>query len=120
MIVTGKIVDKETQAAIPFATVQLINQFGSYLGVGTAANENGYFSLASSLIAPPNSLIFSAAGSNYLPLAVDIDTIAGSSIQVGLATKPDLDPVTITFTPKKSMWWILLLPLLLMLKKPLK
>lgn len=120
MIVTGKIVDKQTQTAIPFATVQLVSSEGKYLGVGSAANDKGNFSIASSMIAPPNALVFSAAGSNYLPLAVNIDVLNNTqAVLIGLETKV-MDEVVITFKPKPSLWWLLLLPLLFIDKKYFK
>jgi hypothetical protein len=117
MIVSGKIIDKSTAEPIPFATVQLINNFGNYLGVGASSNDKGNFSIASSLIAAPNSLLFTSAGGNYMPLAVEAAILSGQPVQIALETKPDLDNITITFKPKASFWWLLLIPILFMTKK---
>ncbi len=62
MIKQGKVTDSSTGRGIPYASVELTDQFGTYLGIGTSAGVNGDFALDSTLLKDGTFLRFSSVG----------------------------------------------------------
>jgi len=62
MIKTGKVTDSSTGKGIPYASVELTDQFGTYLGVGTSCDVNGSFALDSTLMKAGTFLRISSVG----------------------------------------------------------
>jgi hypothetical protein len=116
MTVTGQVFNKRTGSPIPYASVTLVNEFGDYLGIGTAADQLGRFSMNSPAITDPNALLFTSSG--YNPLAVDaLLVMDGDNVAIRLEEKSGMENIIITTVKKKGTWIFLAALLLLTTKK---
>ena len=94
--VSGKLLEKETKTAIPFANIGIENT-----AVGSLSNADGSFSIEIPETFENRELLFSALG--YQPKYFKVSKLAGSKyIQVYLDSKVlELDPITLV--PEKAV-----------------
>jgi hypothetical protein len=62
MIILKKVVDSQTGLPIPYASIELIDQNGIFLGAGTSADVDGNFALDSLMIKPGSFLKITSSG----------------------------------------------------------
>jgi hypothetical protein len=98
--VNGSIRDKQTGQPIPYATVELTDKNGLYLGFGTAANANGDFSFSTDFFLPNTFLRVSHSA--YAPISVEYPVyLPRQTYELGQRYL-ELDPVIITATKKPN------------------
>jgi len=111
MIVIKKIADYNSGNPIPFASIELIDRNGIFLGAGTSADVDGNFSIDSVMMAPGTFLKITSSG--YKSQAIDFDTYSKDETQTFYLV-PDvveLPEVVITaikkgFTDNKNLIYV--------------
>lgn len=100
MTITGQIIDQQTGAPIPGASITLYDRNGIYLGIGIAAGSDGKFTLTSQK-AQGATLHISNVG--FRPVMIDAALLAVSPPRL-IELQPEatqLDDVTVT--PRKGI-----------------
>lgn len=114
MTVQGKIIDTDTGAGIPAASVVLSTQSGLNLGAGTSAGGSGDFFLSDDRITADGFLMFSSVG--YFPILTSVRYFTGDGAVIDLEKMPaQLQPVYVT--PRKRNMWIAVVAALLIASK---
>lgn len=100
MILYGKVVDQKTGDAVPYASIELTDQAGKYLGFGVAAGVDGSFSLDSPMMEPGTFIRLSHAAYNTVSFPFEVYQFA--DIFKMVQKVEDLTPVVITATKKET------------------
>lgn len=123
MVFNGTIIDKNTGAAVPFASVKIFTDAGAYTGSGTSADAAGNFKISAPVIDWPNYAEISAAEYNTIQWELYDDNLNDVKIQLERKVK-ELDPVIITSgggnKDKTNYAWLLLIPLAMAASKKKK
>lgn len=94
MVITGKVIDKETGDGVPYATIELRNENDQYLGYGTPADQFGNFSLSTDSFAP--GTVLAVSHTSYNTTSVPYSTyINNSTVQLS-RRNIDLENVVVT------------------------
>jgi len=64
MIKSGQVIDSTTSRGIPYASIEVTDMFGTYLGAGAAAGVDGIFTIDSTMMKPGTFLRISSVGFN--------------------------------------------------------
>lgn len=108
MIITGRVIDQATGAGIPFATVELTDKAGNYLGYGVNTNNSGSFSMDSGMIQPGTYLRMSSV--NYLQRSFSYQEYIGTNTFALQPANVTLDEIVITAkkteTNKNTALWV--------------
>lgn len=113
MVFSGRVTDKQTGNAIPFASVKIFTDGNEYTGVGVSADANGEFKLSNDVAQWPNYALISAA--EFEPVMIELYEDWATGYNYSLVRKvKELDPVIVTSDgnkDKKNLAWLLLIPL---------
>jgi len=99
MIKSGRIVDNKTGAGIPYASIELTDYLGTYLGVGANADSQGYFTINSLMIEPGTFMRISSVG--YQTTSYTYEDYVNFNVFTMVNVATELEPVVIT-APKKD------------------
>jgi hypothetical protein len=114
MTIYGKVIDSETRAAIPGATVALYA--GNLRLAAVAATGTGEFTLTISDTSRPDKLLITSVG--YLEKSIDPLSAAGTTVFMLERDVKELPPVVIYPTKGKNwMWWALGIAVLIGMSK---
>lgn len=100
MIILKKIVDQNTGNPIPYASVELIDQEGTFLGAGTSADVDGNFALDSLMMLPGTFLRVTSSGYNGAAFSYDQYSIDKNIAFALTRNTVELPPVVITAIKK--------------------
>lgn len=74
MIKSGKVIDVNTGEGIPYASIEVTDQLGTYLGAGVSADVRGNFSIDSTMMQPGTFLRISSVGYSTMSFPYSIYT----------------------------------------------
>ncbi len=74
MIKRGQVTDSNTNTGIPYASVEVTDQLGTYLGAGVSADVNGNFDIDSTMMKPGTFLRISSVGYQTMSYPYNIYT----------------------------------------------
>lgn len=116
MIQTGWVKSAVTGQPIAYASVTMHDINGKYMGVGTQANAQGYFSLNSAKFDDPNFDILAFTAVGHKPQYIGWEILDGTPLEIKLQEGAAMTPILVT-TNKKNKSWLFLLGLLFLIKK---
>lgn len=114
MTIYGKVIDSETRAGIPGATVALYA--GNVRLTAAAATSTGEFTLTISDVNRPDKMLITSVG--YLDKTFDPQSAAGTTVFMLDRDVKELPPVVIYPTKNKAwLWWALGIAVLIGMSK---
>jgi len=100
MIIEGQVYDPQLGMGVPYASVELTDQGGNYMGFGVSADGNGVFTMDSPMIQPGSFLRFSQAA--YQTKSVPYDQYVSNSTFTMTPANQTLPLVSVTAPAKKQ------------------
>ena len=108
MIKTGQIINTVTGEGIPYASVELTDAAGSYMGYGVTADGKGFFTMDAPF-GPGTFLRVTSAG-GYSPVSLKYPDYLGEDVYFMTPAAVTLDPVVVTApaggSPRVNPWYI--------------
>lgn len=122
MIKTGKIINSADRKGIPYASVEITDVNGNYLGAGVSADVAGNFSIDTLMMQPGTFMRISSVGYSTISVPyVDYINRAIFTLNMAYTSEP---PIVITYpknptdgTGEKLLWGAGILALFFLLKK---
>jgi hypothetical protein len=100
MIILKKVIDSLTGKPIPYASVELIDGDGIFLGAGTTADVAGNFALDSLMMKPGTFLKITSSGYNGAAFSYDQYSVDNNAAFALSQNTIELPEVVITATKK--------------------
>jgi len=108
MVFKGKVLDSVSNMGIPYASVRLMTEQGTFANIGVSANGSGDFTISGENVGWPYYLEVTAA--EYEPVDYEIYDEVATNAKIYLIRKvKELDPVIVTSGGKKDNYtWLLI------------
>jgi hypothetical protein len=100
MIKFGKIQDQSTGTPIPYASVEITDRYGTYLGAGASADVSGNFNIDSLQIKPGTFARISSVG--YKTTSYSYDQFLELQIFSLVRQSQELEEAVVTYDKKKA------------------
>jgi len=94
MIKYGQVIDANTGLGVPYATIEITDQAGTYTGAGVSAGATGNFAIDSLQIKPGSFMRISSAG--YKTTSIPYLTYTNKDTFTLIPAIVDLDEIVIT------------------------
>lgn len=101
MILTGQIISKADNGPVPYASIEVIDKDGIYLGYGTNADASGYFSIDVPAAGP--GMFFRLSSVGFTTVAVPFENFVGVENFTLSPVAQTLDEIVITSTKQKEI-----------------
>lgn len=101
MIFTGQILDATNGQPVSFASIEVTDKDGVFLGYGVAADANGFYSLDVPQAGP--GMFFRISSAEYLSVSVPYENFVGSKGALLTPKTTGLDPVVVTAQKKNAV-----------------
>lgn len=104
MVIRAQVVDQSNGEPLPGATATVVDKDGKYLGQGVAADNDGKFSLTSSILDGEGVKVM-ITSIDFVPVLVQPAMLTDPSyMKIGLEAK-SVDLGAFIFSPHKGSWW---------------